>query len=116
MSAGLTEVLSVVLLLARDAGRTAAFYQDVLGLPLRGEQHDGRHEHYACQLGTVQPDVDLGAPDEPRLWVARMNGQVLRHALVFVCRTSVHAGGRALGPVAPDRNRASRQRGELAEI
>ncbi len=58
--------LAVVLLLARDTDATAAFYRDVLGLPLVGEVHDGRHRHYACRLAsvyfTVQPAADLGAP------------------------------------------------------
>ena len=58
--------LSIVLLLARDADRTAGFYRDVLGVPLVGEEHDGRHRHYAGRLGplyfTVQPAVDFAAP------------------------------------------------------
>lgn len=58
--------LSVVLLLAQDTETTAAFYRDVLGLSLQGEAHDGRHRHYACQLGslyfTIQPAVDLVEP------------------------------------------------------
>jgi catechol 2,3-dioxygenase-like lactoylglutathione lyase family enzyme len=66
MSANRVEGLSVVLLLARDAGRTGAFYRDVLGLPLHEEEHDGRHRHFACQLGsiyfTIQPAADLAAP------------------------------------------------------
>jgi catechol 2,3-dioxygenase-like lactoylglutathione lyase family enzyme len=62
--------LSVVLLLSRDAAQVAAFYRDVLGLPLQAEEHDGRHTHYACRLGsvyfTIQPAADLGAPDPER--------------------------------------------------
>ena len=58
--------LSVILLLAQDTEATAAFYQNVLGLSLRGEAHDGRHRHYACQLGslyfTIQPATDLVEP------------------------------------------------------
>jgi catechol 2,3-dioxygenase-like lactoylglutathione lyase family enzyme len=53
MATGLVEGLSVVLLLARDTERTGSFYRDVLGLPLREEEHGGRHTHYACQLGTA---------------------------------------------------------------
>jgi catechol 2,3-dioxygenase-like lactoylglutathione lyase family enzyme len=70
MTANAVEGLSVVLLLTRDTGQTAAFYRDVLGLPLRGEEHDGRHRHYACQVGTVyftiQLAADLAAPDPGR--------------------------------------------------
>lgn len=58
--------LSVVLVLASDADRTAAFYRDVIGLKLIAEQHDGRHTHYACRMGsvyfTIQPRTDLGEP------------------------------------------------------
>lgn len=58
--------LAVVLLLAADADRTAAFYRDVLGVHLIAERHDGRHTHYACRLGsvyfTIQPRADLGEP------------------------------------------------------
>src|SRR5262245_40293466 len=70
MTASLVEGLSVVLLLARDTDQTAAFYRDVLGFPLVGEEHDGRHRHYACPLGpvyfTVQPHADLAAPEPDR--------------------------------------------------
>ena len=64
------EGLSVVLLLARDTEQTAAFYRDVLGLPLREEEHGGRHKHYACRLGsvyfTIQSAADLAAPEPGR--------------------------------------------------
>ncbi len=62
--------LAVVLLLTRDTDRTAAFYRDVLGLPLAEEAHDRRHRHYACRLGgvyfTIQLASDLGAPEPGR--------------------------------------------------
>lgn len=64
------EELSVVLLLSKDTDRTAAFYRDVLGLSLQAEEHDGRHKHYACSLGsiyfTIQQAGDLGAPEPGR--------------------------------------------------
>jgi len=67
MVASGVEDLSVVLLLARDTARTGAFYRDVLGPPLKEEEHGGRHKHYACRLGTVyftiQLTADLAAPD-----------------------------------------------------
>jgi catechol 2,3-dioxygenase-like lactoylglutathione lyase family enzyme len=66
MAASVVDGLSVVLLLTRDTGPTAAFYRDVLGLPLHAEEHGGRHKHYACQLGTIyftiQLAADLAAP------------------------------------------------------
>src|SRR5262249_57029465 len=70
MTTGLVDGLSVVLLLARDTGRTSAFYRDVLGLTLLEEEHDGRHKHYACRLGsvyfTIQLAADLAAPNPGR--------------------------------------------------
>jgi catechol 2,3-dioxygenase-like lactoylglutathione lyase family enzyme len=70
MSTGLVDGLSVVLLLTRDTGRTSAFYRDVVGLPLLEEEHDGRHKHYACRLGsvyfTIQAAADLAAPEPGR--------------------------------------------------
>ncbi len=70
MAPSLVEGLSVVLLLARDARLTGAFYRDILGLPLREEEHDDRHAHYACQLGTlyftIQWSTDLAAPETGR--------------------------------------------------
>src|SRR5262245_50583434 len=53
MATKLVDGLSVMLLLARDTARTAAFYRDAVGLPLEAEEHGGRHKHYACQLGSI---------------------------------------------------------------
>jgi catechol 2,3-dioxygenase-like lactoylglutathione lyase family enzyme len=47
------ESLAVILLLTDATKRTAAFYRDVLGLALEGQEHDGSHEHYAARLGSV---------------------------------------------------------------
>lgn len=67
MAANLVQALSVVLLLARDTRQTADFYINVLGIPLKPEEHDGRHLHFACPFGplyiTVQPAEDMQAPD-----------------------------------------------------
>lgn len=58
--------LAVILLLSEDADRTAAFYREILSVPVLAERHDGRHTHYACRLGsvyfTIQPRTDLGEP------------------------------------------------------
>ncbi len=58
--------MPVVLLIAGDTEKTAAFYRDILGIPLKGEQHDGRHRHYAARFGgsylTIQPREDMHAP------------------------------------------------------
>jgi catechol 2,3-dioxygenase-like lactoylglutathione lyase family enzyme len=65
MSPNGVDGLAVVLLLTQDTARTAAFYRDVLGLPLEEEEHGGRHRHYACRLAalyfTIQHAGDLGA-------------------------------------------------------
>lgn len=45
--------LAVILLLTDDTATTARFYRDVLGLALDSQEHDGRHEHYACRTGSV---------------------------------------------------------------
>lgn len=66
MTSALIDGLSVVLLLAQDTEKTGAFYRDILGLALQEEEHDGRHKHYACRLGsvyfTIQSAADLSAP------------------------------------------------------
>jgi catechol 2,3-dioxygenase-like lactoylglutathione lyase family enzyme len=63
MVARTVESLAVVLVLTEDTGRLAAFYRDILGLDLVEEEHDGRHLHYACRLGsvyfTIQGNGDL---------------------------------------------------------
>lgn len=61
MVEGAVEGLAVVLLLSRDTQRAAAFYRDVLGLDLQAEEHDGRHKHYACRLGSLYFTIQLGA-------------------------------------------------------
>lgn len=61
MATNQVDGLSVVLLLAQDTARTGAFYRDVLGLPLQEEQHDGRHKHYACQVGSIYFTIQLAA-------------------------------------------------------
>lgn len=67
MAAVSVQGLSVILLVSRDTESTAAFYRDVLGLPLVGEQHDGKHWHFAGPLGavyfTIQAAADLNAPE-----------------------------------------------------
>ena len=66
MAAGLVDGKAVALLLAKDTARTANFYRDVLGLPLVGEEHDRRHKHYACQLGSIYFTIHLGSDLAPR--------------------------------------------------
>lgn len=47
------EFLSAVLLVSEDPARLAAFYRDVLGVPLVEEQHGGALPHWGCTLGDV---------------------------------------------------------------
>lgn len=62
------EFLSAVLLTSRQPDRLAAFYRDVLGLPLHEERHDPGPSHWGCELGDVHfaihPAED--AADAPR--------------------------------------------------
>lgn len=46
------DVKSIVLT-SDDIDRTAAFYRDVLGLPLEPEQHRGTARHWAGQVGSL---------------------------------------------------------------
>ena len=42
-----------VVLTSRNPDRTAAFYRDVLDIPLEEERHRGTLRHWACQLGAL---------------------------------------------------------------
>jgi catechol 2,3-dioxygenase-like lactoylglutathione lyase family enzyme len=45
--------LSGIILVSAEPGRLAGFYRDVLGVPLREEQHDDTEPHWGCELGDV---------------------------------------------------------------
>jgi predicted enzyme related to lactoylglutathione lyase len=51
------EFLSAVQLVSRDAERLAAFYRDVLGLPLEEERHDAEERYWACTLGELHVSI-----------------------------------------------------------
>ena len=53
MDAGRPEFFCAVLLVSQDPQRLAAFYRDVLGIPLEEERHDGTHPHYGCEVGDL---------------------------------------------------------------
>jgi catechol 2,3-dioxygenase-like lactoylglutathione lyase family enzyme len=59
--------LSGVIVVSGQPERLAAFYRDVLGLPLAEERHDDTALHWACELGDVHfaihPVEDY--PEEP---------------------------------------------------
>jgi predicted enzyme related to lactoylglutathione lyase len=47
------EFLSAVIVVSRDPGRLAAFYRDVVGLPLADERHGQSLPHFGCTLGDL---------------------------------------------------------------
>jgi len=47
------EFLSAVLLASTNHDRLAAFYRDVIGVPLEDEQHGHLLKHYGCELGDL---------------------------------------------------------------
>lgn len=48
-----TKFFSAVLLVSRNPERLAAFYKDVLGVPLEDEQHGNTAKHYGCEMGDL---------------------------------------------------------------
>ncbi|HEY6538040.1 MAG TPA: VOC family protein [Candidatus Dormibacteraeota bacterium] len=69
------EFLSAVLLTSREPDRLAAFYRDLLGIPLKAERHGESEQHWGCELGDVHfaihPSSDRPGPGPIRLafWV-----------------------------------------------
>ena len=47
------EFLSAILLVSRHPERLAAFYRDIVGLPLEDEKHGDTAPHYGCELGDL---------------------------------------------------------------
>lgn len=47
------EFLSAVLLVSKHPERLAAFYRDVVGLPLEEEKHGDSAAHFGCELGDL---------------------------------------------------------------
>ena len=47
------EFLSAVLIVSEDPARLAAFYRDVVGVPLKDEIHGDAPPHYGCTLGDI---------------------------------------------------------------
>ena len=64
MDAGRPEFFCAVLLVSRDPQRLAAFYRDVLGIPLEEERHDDTHAHFGCEVGdlhfAIHPPSNFG--------------------------------------------------------
>jgi len=53
MAAERVEFLSAVLLVSRNPARLAAFYRDVVGVPLAEERHGNSRVHWGCNLGEI---------------------------------------------------------------
>ncbi len=47
------EFLSAVLLISKNPERLAAFYKDVVGIPIEEEQHGESKKHFGCELGDL---------------------------------------------------------------
>ena len=47
------EFLSAVLVVSKNHEKLAQFYKDVVGIPLKDEQHDETIKHYGCELGDL---------------------------------------------------------------
>jgi len=47
------EFLSANLLVSKDSKRLADFYRDVIGVPLKTEEHGETEPHYGCDLGDI---------------------------------------------------------------
>jgi catechol-2,3-dioxygenase len=63
------EFLSAVLIYSQKPERLAAFYRDILGVPLEPEKHGSEPLHYGCELGDVHfaihPSTDNVEPCGP---------------------------------------------------
>ena len=59
--------LSGILVVSSQPERLAAFYRDVLGLPLEPEVHAGAEPHWGCELGDVHFAIHPAAdyPEDP---------------------------------------------------
>lgn len=69
MSQEKIEFLSAVLIVSENPERLAAFYKNVIGLPIKTEDHDETHTHFGCELGDLHfaihptenfPDQNIG--------------------------------------------------------
>lgn len=47
------EFLSAIILVSKNPQALAAFYRDVVGLPLEDEEHGETEKHYGCELGDL---------------------------------------------------------------
>jgi catechol 2,3-dioxygenase-like lactoylglutathione lyase family enzyme len=57
----LIDRVTAILLISPDASALAAFYRNVLDLPLEDEEHDGMPLHYGCDVGGVHLAIHSSA-------------------------------------------------------
>jgi predicted enzyme related to lactoylglutathione lyase len=59
--------LSGIILVSAEPSGLAAFYRDVLGVPLAEERHDDTEPHWGCELGDVHFAIhaETDYPGEP---------------------------------------------------
>ena len=61
----LIHAMKSVVLTSDNPEKTAAFYRDVLDLPLEAEQHRGTSRHFACQVG----DLHFAVHERVTFWL-----------------------------------------------
>jgi catechol 2,3-dioxygenase-like lactoylglutathione lyase family enzyme len=70
MSKPLIRDVKSIVLTSNDIDRTAAFYRDVLGLPLESEEHRGTARHWAGQVG----ELHFAIHDRKTFWLPTAAG------------------------------------------
>ncbi len=66
MSESIVNGFKSIVLTSQAPADTAAFYRDVLGLPLEEERHRGTDRHWACQVGSLH----FAIHDRAGFWLA----------------------------------------------
>ena len=56
------EFACAILLISKNPKRLSDFYRDVLGFPLKDEQHDDSAPHYGCEVGDIH--FAIHSPEE----------------------------------------------------
>jgi predicted enzyme related to lactoylglutathione lyase len=83
---------------------TAAFYRDVVGLPLEEEQHRGTPRHWACQIGALHFAIHEGRtfwlPSAP---ASAPPGTVVSFTTEDLAPLLAHLSSRGVEVVAPNK-------------
>jgi catechol 2,3-dioxygenase-like lactoylglutathione lyase family enzyme len=88
-----------VVLTTRNLDRTAAFYRDVLQIPLEEERHRGTLRHWACQVGAmhfaIHDEVGFWLPDSPTTpsftveSLEPITGALAKHEIAIAAQTKI---------------------------